>query len=277
MSFAALYAIIQPMSNYQWNASDYEKNSGQQQLWARELIGKLNLSGNESLLDIGCGDGKVSAELAAGLPGGRVLGIDSSAEMVKLAQQRFPAPDFPNLSFRQVDARCMPFEGEFTTVFSNATLHWILDHRPVLLGIANSLRPGGRILLQMGGRGNAAGIVAALEKLSAAPQWAAYFKNFEFPYGFYSPVEYSDWLVEAGLQPTRVEQVPKDMAQNGAEGLAGWLRTTWMPYTHRVPQDKQEAFIAELVALYLEGTPLDGEGRAHVAMLRLEVEAFKPL
>lgn len=76
--------------NYAWDAKDYAKNSQNQFQWAKELIQKLKLQGNEALLDIGCGDGKITAELAKCLPNGRAVGIDSSAQMIKLARQIFP-------------------------------------------------------------------------------------------------------------------------------------------------------------------------------------------
>src|SRR4051812_17689039 len=130
-----------------WNAQDYARNSSQQQIWARELIAKLNLRGGERLLDIGCGDGKVTAELASMLPRGSAVGVDVSREMIGFANDNFAPDDSPNLSFARMDASNLTFEREFDVIFSNAALHWIRDHRPVLRGIARSLRPGGRILL----------------------------------------------------------------------------------------------------------------------------------
>ena len=264
------------MQQYNWDALDYAKSSNVQQQWARELIGKLQLKGDESLLDIGCGDGKVTAEIAACLPSGSVLGVDSSTEMIALAQSQYPADAFPNLHFQQQDARNLPFRDEFTVVFSNATLHWVLDHAPVLRGISASLKRGGRALLQMGGRGNAADVVAVIDKLIQALEWRDYFKGFSFPYGFHGPEEYREWLREAGLQARRVELIPKDMIHQGRDGLAGWIRTTWLPYTQRVPEQKREAFVAQLVDKYLERCPVDEQGLVHVRMVRLEVEGLKP-
>jgi len=265
--------MIQP---YKWDALDYAKSSSAQQQWARELIDKLQLKGDESLLDIGCGDGKVTAEIAACLPSGSVLGVDSSAEMIALAQSQYPADVFPNLRFQRQDACSLPFRNEFTVVFSNATLHWVLDHAPVLRGIHRSLKCGGKVLLQMGGRGNAADVVAVLDELIQALEWRDCFKRFSFPYGFYGPDEYQEWVHEAGLQAGRVELIPKDMIHQGREGLAGWVRTTWLPYTQRVPEEKREAFVAQLVDNYLERHPADEQGLVHVRMVRLEVEALKP-
>ncbi len=219
------------MNSYQWDAKDYEKNSTQQRQWAQELLQKLDLRGDETILDVGCGDGKITAEIAALLSNGSITGVDLSEEMISLASQRFPSQDYPNLHFQKEDAAKLPFEAEFTVVFSNAALHWISDNRPVVKGISRSLKPGGRILLQMGGQGNAAEIVAVLEKMIRSEKWSEYFKDFSFPYGFFSPQEYRVWLNEAGLKPGRVELIPKDMVHPGPAGLAGWLRTTWLPYT----------------------------------------------
>ncbi len=263
------------MPAYQWDAQDYEKNSAQQRLWAQELIRKLELRGNEAVLDVGCGDGKVSAEIAAGVPAGDVVGIHLPGEMIALAQARFPAANYPNLHFQQEDASRLPFAGEFDVVFSNATLHWLVDHRPVLQGIAKSLKPGWKILLQMCGKGNAAGIVAAIQELVRQPDWSSYFTGFDFPYGFYAPDEYQGWLLATGLQPTRLELIPKDMLHPGRAGLAGWLRTTWLPYTQRLPEEKRAGFLDALVDSYTAVHPADDLNNVHVSMVRLEVEAVK--
>jgi len=131
---------------YNWNAQDYAKNSQNQFQWAQELIPKLKLRGNETLLDIGCGDGKITAELARRLPEGRVVGVDSSKEMIQLARRNFPAEPHLNLSFQVMDARRLTFNGEFDIAFSNAALHWIVDQLNVLNSVKRSLKPHGRLL-----------------------------------------------------------------------------------------------------------------------------------
>ncbi len=263
------------MKKYAWNAQDYEQHSSAQQTWARELIAKLKLAGSEDVLDVGCGDGKVSAEIAGYVPRGSVLGVDNSEEMIALANQKHAGDGRPNLAFRWMDAASLSFDGQFDVVFSNAALHWVRDHRPVLRGIYQSLRPGGRILLQMGGKGNAAQVVSVLNEMQVEPEWQAYFRDFTFPYGFYAPQEYTRWLLEAGFAVQRVELIPKDMQHAGRAGLEGWLRTTWLPYTLRVPEGKREAFIAELSGRYIQASGQEAEGAVHVAMMRLEVEASR--
>jgi trans-aconitate methyltransferase len=258
---------------YKWDAEDYRDSSSQQKKWGRELLAKLNLNGDERVLDIGCGDGKLTAEIAERLPRGSAMGIDNSEEMIHLASETYPPHAFPRLSWRVVDARSLVFDGEFDVIFSNAVLHWVKDHQPVLSGIRRSLKPGGRILIQMGGRGNASDIVAVLAEMFGREEWSRYFTDFTLPYGFYGPGEYEEWLKEAGLTPTRVELVPKDMAHEGREGLAGWIRTTWLPFTQKIPEELREQFIDELVGRYVERHPPDESGLVHVNAVRLEVEA----
>jgi trans-aconitate methyltransferase len=260
---------------YQWNAVDYAKSSSVQQQWARELIHKLELKGSERILDIGCGDGKVTAEIALCVPDGLVLGIDSSKEMITLSQSLFPADAFSNLRFQCENASRLPFENKFDVVFSNAALHWVLDHKPVLQGIYKSLRHGGRILLQMGGRNNAYAVENMMKNLINKEEWSRYFDDFSFSYGFYGPDEYNKWLREAGFHAKRVELIPKDAKHEGRSGLESWIRTTWLPYTHQVPEKEREFFITQLADDYLQQYPADESSIIHVDMMRLEVEAVK--
>lgn len=194
--------------------------------------------------------------------------------MIELASERFARVD--NLSFVCLDLRDAAFEAEFSRVFSCAALHWIRDHRPALAAIARSLQSGGRAVLQMGGRGNTAEILAVVDELRSEPTWRPYFDDFEFPWGFHGSDEYRRWLKGAGLTPRRVELRRVDMTHAGADGLAGWLRSTWMPYVHRVPAARREAFITAIVRRHTERRPIDGDGRSHVDMVRLEVEAERP-
>jgi trans-aconitate methyltransferase len=260
---------------YKWDARDYSRNSSSQQEWARELIGKLQLRGNERVLDIGCGDGKVSAEIAGWVPQGSVVGLDISREMIDYARQNFPSDTHSNLEFVLGDASNLNYVQEFDVVFSNAALQWIIDHIPVIKGIARSLKPSGKVLLQMGGKGNAALILALANHKCGNGKWSVYFKDFKIPYGFYSPGEYAGWLQQVGLTTNRVELIPKDMVHRSKDDLAAWVRTTWIPYTHRIPAAMQDNYIEEIIDEYLGICPPDQNGCTHVQMYRLEVEATK--
>lgn len=263
------------MDKYKWDADDYANFSSEQQKWGRELISKLNLKEDDYVLDIGCGDGRVTAEIAAMVPGGQVIGIDNSEHMIQLATKRFPPEQYSNLSFQIFDAVKITFENQFSVVFSNAALHWVENQFEVLKGIYRSLKPGGRILLQFGGKGNAASILNILDEITKDEEWSQYFSNFNFPYNFPGDEEYSELIKNSGLTVQRVQLYEKDMIHDGEAGLEGWIRTTWLPYTSRIPENEREEFISLIVKKYIEKFPLDINGKVHLKMVRLEAEAVK--
>ncbi|MGZ4884022.1 MAG: class I SAM-dependent methyltransferase [Halobacteriota archaeon] len=261
-------------STHKWDAAEYEKHSSQQQLWARDVIRSQKLAGDERILDIGSGDGKVTAELAARVPKGCVLGIDLSESMVAFAHRRFPPVHYPNLQFRCGNATRLAFRCEFDLVVSFASLHWVSDHIAVLKGIKRSLKSEGRTVLQFGGKGNAAMISDLANELIMRSRWKGYFKKFTYPWFFYSVEEYRGFIERAGLSARRIQLVPKDMVHGGRDALNGWVRSVFIPYTERLPEALREDFVGELGTSYVERFPPDENGGIHMKMVRLEVEVI---
>jgi trans-aconitate 2-methyltransferase len=308
---------VTPHKPARWNAADYAANSAAQHAWARELIAKLQLRGDERILDVGCGDGKVTAEIARAVPRGSVVGIDASAEMIAFAQKTFPAKGNPNLAFQIGDARRInpavllspappPREeragvrrrsvsnlkplaptlsplgrGEgvkwvpFDIVFSSSVLHWVDDHQAFLRGAAAVLKPGGGLLVSCGGKGNAHDVFVALRPEMRLKRWRGFFRRMQKPYFFHSPAEYERWLPRFGFETNRIRLSPKDAVYDGRDRFAAWFRTTWLPYTQRVPEDLREEFIATVVDRYVAKNLPDAAGRVHVRMVRLEIDAQK--
>jgi trans-aconitate 2-methyltransferase len=258
-----------------WNAADYAANSVVQQTWARELIAQLHLRGDEHLLDIGCGDGKVTAEIARALPRGLVTGIDASPQMIKFAKKTFPASKIPNLEFRVMDARKIKFAQRFDVIFSNAALHWVDDHEKILRGAASVLKSGGRLVISCGGQGNAQDVFVALRPEMRVNRWRDFFRRMPTPYFFYAPTDYEKWLPKFGFKINAIKLAPKDATYNGAKGFAMWLRTTWIPYVQRVPENLREQFISAVTERYVTKHPPDATGKVHVRMVRLEIDAVK--
>jgi trans-aconitate methyltransferase len=296
-----------PVSPAKWNAADYAANSAVQQTWARELIAQLNLRGDEQVLDVGCGDGKVTAEIARAVPRGSVAGVDVSPSMIRFARKAFPPGQHPNLEFLICDARKISLaalfpgatasrrrvpsvpagrrrsqiHGEgvksvpFDIVFSNAALHWMDDHRAFLRGAASVLRPGGNLVVSCGGKDNAHDVFVALRSEMRLKHWREFFRRLEKPYFFYSPADYEKWLPRFGFKSHGVKLSPKGAVYHGREGFAAWLRTTWLPYVQRVPENLREEFIGAVTDRYLAKHPPDADGRVHVRMMRLEIDAVK--
>jgi trans-aconitate methyltransferase len=258
-----------------WNAADYAANSASQQIWARELIAQLHLRGDEHILDVGCGDGKVTAELAGAVSKGSVTGIDASLEMIHFARKTFPPGKHPNLEFQVMDARHIRLARRFDIFFSSSVLHWVDDHPAFLRGAAVCLRPSGRLVVSCGGKGNAQDVFVALRPEMRLKQWCKFFRKLPKPYFFHSPAEYEKWLPRFGFKTHTIKLSPKDAVYQGRDHFAAWFRTTWLPYTQRVPEEFREKFIAGVVDRYLAKHPPDAEGRVRVRMVRLEIDAEK--
>jgi trans-aconitate methyltransferase len=258
-----------------WNAADYAANSVVQQTWARELISKLNLRGEEHILDVGCGDGKVTAEIARALLRGSATGIDASPQMIAFAKKTFPPSEILNLKFQIMDARKIKFARRFDCFFSNAALHWVNDHQAILRGAASVLKSGGRLVVSCGGKGNAQDVFVALRPEMRLKRWREFFRRMPKPYFFNAPGDYEKWLPKFGFKIQKIQLSPKDATYDSAEVFATWLRTTWIPYIQRIPENLREEFIAAVTARYIAKHPPDKSGRVHVRMVRLEIDAIK--
>ncbi len=137
---------------HEFDGNKYKAASAHQKEWGAKLIRELNIAGSERILDLGCGDGALTAQLAALAPQGSVLGIDASRGMIETAKTHVAG----NLSFAVRDINDLDFENEFDIVFSNAALHWIKDHDALLGNVHRALKPGGMLKFNFAGDGNCA-------------------------------------------------------------------------------------------------------------------------
>ena len=212
-------------------------------------------------MDIGCGDGKITAKIAACVSNGSVLGIDSSADIIVFAKNMFPPSDYPNLSFRCGDAAKLNFSQEFDVVVSFACLHWTDDLATVLQGIKQSLAPAGRFAAQLMAKRlttkerSGSPLHQARREVMARPAWRAYFRGFKKQGTVYSADEYEMLLRDAGFTPYRVEFVTEDVTHPGIDALKGCARATWHRYTSRIPAEHRDAFLDEVVQRFIEHTP----------------------
>jgi trans-aconitate methyltransferase len=174
-----------------------------------------------------------------------------------------------------MDARQVRFAQKFDIVFSNAALHWVDDHRAFLRGAASVLRPGGRLIVSCGGKGNAQDVFVVLRAEMRLKRWREFFRRMERPYFFHLPEDYKKWLPRFGFKLLGMHLSPKDAIYNGRNDFAAWLRTTWLPYTQRVPWNLREEFVAAVTDRYIAKHPPDDDGRVHVRMVRLEIDAIR--
>jgi trans-aconitate methyltransferase len=251
-----------------WDAADYRANSSMQLVIARQLLTRIAIPPDARVLDVGCGDGKVTALIEAAA----VTGCDRSPEMIALARR-----EHPECTFVVADVRELPFEDEFDLAVSFTALHWIVDgHVDALAAIRRALVPGGGFHATIPGAGNMAALRSAAEEVNERPTWREAFAGFRFPWLMPSAAEYAPMVEAAGMEIVRLDLVPRDVVHDGHAGLAGWVRTTWMPYTDRLPEQRRAEWIDDVVDLYAERMPADADGRLHVPAFRLELEAVRP-
>ena len=163
---------------HEFDGNKYKAASAHQKEWGAKLIQELNLAGTEKILDLGCGDGALTVQLAELIPRGSVLGIDASRGMIEAARAHMA----DNLSFEVRDINELNFENEFDIVFSNATLHWIKDHHALLGNVHRALKNGGALRFNFAGDGNCVNFFSVVKETMQLPQFAHYFPRFEWPW-----------------------------------------------------------------------------------------------
>jgi len=262
------------MDTLDWNPRAYAENSSAQESWGAQMHDKLVLHGHETLADIGCGDGRLTARLAMRLPRGRTIGLDLSPAMVEHARATWR--DVPGLEFRRADAGSFVLDEPADILVSNAVLHWIQDLAPVFRASKNALKPDGRLLFQMGGTGNVAQVEAAAKRILSKDPWSRWFDGLPPVWHMHSPQEAVHDMESAGLSAVRAELLERDMSHSTPKAMLGWMRTTWFSVVSKAPEDMRERLLREILSEFLEENPPDAEGRTHVGMVRLEVEAVSP-
>jgi len=258
-------------SGYAFDAERYKHWSRPQKEWGALLIEQMALQGQESVLDIGCGDGLLTARIAELLPAGRAFGIDSSSTMIEEAGKLTAE----NVQFMVLDASRMRFEEEFTVAFSNAALHWVTDHRNLLARVHAALLPEGRMFFNFAADGNCASLFRVVREEIGGNEFGPYFKDFAWPWFMPVVEEYGSWVKEAGFKDVRVTGRVADQRFTLDE-LVNWIeQPSIVPLMEhlREPTMKQR-FRDKVVARMVEETR-QPDGSFFEAFRRINVVARK--
>lgn len=249
-----------------WNGVDYNLNSDEQKAAAKKTLSTLTLSGDEKVLDIGCGDGYLTSLIAEHVSD--ATGIDLSPSMIDFASDHYK-----NAHFRVLNAIDLDYDSQFDLVTSFTTLHWIPDQLAVLKGIERALREGGKMIVDMP-TSLPKPMLQAVQERMASQKWSAYFEDFSPGWRFFSAGEYEELLEEAHLQPSKIVQIPVPHIFPSKQAFMGFLKQ-WFPYLRPLPQDQKLVFLEEVVDRYLELMPPEKTGHPLFIVNRLRVEATK--
>jgi trans-aconitate 2-methyltransferase len=245
-----------------WDAAAYDRLADPQEEWAREVVERLELGGGETVLDAGCGSGRVTRLLIERLPRGRVVAVDASPSMIEMAREVLRPSDQALLA----DLTELELDEPVDAVFSTATFHWVLDHDRLFQRLHAALRPGGQLEAQCGGEGNVAEFERAIDALSGDERFAPYLRGIQQPWNFAGVGETEARLERAGFLVSRLWlerkrfEPPDPPAFLRVSGLASHL--------NRLPEDLHEAFVDAVTGSMPRPLVLD--------YVRLNISARRP-
>lgn len=199
-----------PENSREWNAALYHQISAPQVSWGKKVLSRVSLQGDETVLDAGCGTGRLTRDLLEALPRGRVTALDVSQNMIQAARA-YLEPNFAGrVEFVCCDLLEMPFEQAFDGIFSTASFHWVRDHDRLFRALHHALRRGGWLCAQCGGGPNIARLLARVHLLITAEPYAQHFAGYPFPWEFSDAKTAAARLYAAGFEQveTSVEEAP---------------------------------------------------------------------
>ena len=197
-------------NSLEWNAALYHEISAPQVSWGKKVLARISLRGDETVLDAGCGTGRLTRDLLEALPRGHVVGLDLSQNMLGAARA-YLEPDFGGrVEFVCCDLLDMPFEQTFDGIFSTASFHWVLDHDRLFRNLHRALRPGAWLCAQCGGGKNLGRFLGRVHTLIAAQPYAQHFAGYPYPWEFSDAETAASRLCHAGFEEieTSLEEAP---------------------------------------------------------------------
>lgn len=267
--------LLKPLDANQdyWKPKEYSRHSASQKDSAASLMQYVQIKEDARILDVGCGDGKITAEIAGKIPSGAIIGVDIAPSMIEFAEAKFENSHYPNLKFALKDAQALDYNEEFDIVFSFTTLQWVQDHSAFLEGAYRSLKHSGTLAITMP-MGLPSTLEQAVIETIASPQWASYFQEFSTGWNFVEDTEYRKLLDNHGFMASRLAVVAQEDVFPSREVFEKFV-SQWFPYLRPLPEDLKSVFLSQVVDRFLElESPFPGS-EVHFKIRRLEVVAAK--
>lgn len=239
----------------EWNAPEYARLSALQATMAEEALALLTLAGTESILDVGCGNGKITAEIATRVPQGKVVGVDASADMVSFAIAHCGSALPSNLQFAVADARYLSFQQEFNRVVSFNALHWIPQQGLALQSIRSALRPNGVVQLRLVPKGERKSLENVIEETRLSARWMDYFRDFHDPYLHLTAEQYAALAEAHGFQVQKTQVGDKAWDFQSRSAFRAFGSVTFVEWTQHLPEIMRIDFVTDVLDRYRQVTP----------------------
>ncbi len=235
----------------EWNAESYHRISNPMFAMAMPVLQRLALSGNELVLDIGCGSGLVTEKLLERLPSGRVIGVDISMNMLATAREHLRAEHGHHVSFLLADAAALPVSRIADAAFSTASFHWVLDHPALFSSIFGALKPGGRLVAQCGGGPNIQRVRDRATALMRDPGFASYYDAWRDPWEFADPDTTRRRLDAAGFTAIATSVEPAPVIHADADAFGTYLTNIICRHhlSYLPTRALQQRFVAALTSM----------------------------
>jgi trans-aconitate 2-methyltransferase len=244
-----------------WDAATYHRVSGPQVEFARALLDRLDLRGDETVLDAGCGSGRVTAMLLERLPNGHVVAVDQAESMVEHAREALPRD---RATVMRAELTELNLDEPVDAVFSNAVFHWIADHDRLFDRLHAALRAGGRLVAQCGGEGNVARFHAAAREAAAEEPYASHFEGWQGPWNFAGADETARRLERVGFEHVETWLEPHPVVPDDP---GDYLRTVCLGYhLERLPDELRDGYVDAVLR----------RSEAELDYVRLNIMARRP-
>ncbi|MDR3646837.1 MAG: class I SAM-dependent methyltransferase [Candidatus Babeliales bacterium] len=245
-----------------WSGKDYNENSSLQFDAAAVLLAKYKFNPTSNFLDIGCGNGKITAEIAKQIPNGKIIGVDSAPDMITFAQKNYKSL---NIEFKNIDVCNISFKQEFDHVFSFSCLHWVKHLDKAFNNIANSLKANGKLLVLMELKNDYPLVKALVEILNAY--------NLEIDWYSYTPQEITKWLTASDFKSIELCDFHIKKKFKDKEDFRNWIAS--FPYGFNFEKTKRDKMINEIVEKYINYHPLEADGSLFVIFPETVISAIK--
>jgi trans-aconitate 2-methyltransferase len=257
---------------FEFDGGKYKRASEHQKSWGKKLISELEFKGGERILDLGCGDGVLTAEIAEIVPDGFVLGIDASESMIATARKDYAGA---NVRFELLDINAIDFESEFDLIFSNATLHWVKNHSRLLKNVFKALKNRGAARFQFAGDGNCSNLIKILKEVMSAKEYVIYFSEFDWPWYMPAVDEYRVLLEEVAFTEKKIWNENADTCFESAEAMIRWIdQPSIVPFLVCLVGKDRQRFRDAVVERMIEET-LQSDGTYFETFRRINVLARK--